>query len=385
MSVYRPTYRDPKSAKIKHSRVWWYHFTFAGQRVQESSRSTRKTIAVIAERNRRLELEQAYAGVPRERPEQRIRTVSLALKEYQKRYAVNHRAKSVVWVKERLPHVERLLGSLLIPDLTETCMAGYMAQRRKEGLGNRTINMEIDCLSRAVGHPWHILWPTLKRFEEAKDIGRALSHEEEQRLLECAAKNKSPLVLPFVRIALLTGMRFGEIRNLQWSQIDLDKRTLTVGRAKTAAGSGRAIPMSVDLYSTFATHAGWLSQKLGPLQQDWFVFPFCNRVRPVDPMRPITSIKSSWESVRDAADVKGRFHDLRHSAYTKMVEAGVPEGVIMALMGHVSRAMAERYSHVRMDAMRQAVESLSLMKTTLPIPIVLAKETAKVNVSVAVQ
>jgi integrase len=142
--------------------------------------------------------------------------------------------------------------------------------------------------------------------------------------------------------------------------------------------------MSVDLYSTFAAHAAWLAQKLGPLELDWFVFPFSNRIRPVDPTRPITTIKSSWESVRDAADVKGRFHDLRHSAYTKMVEAGVPEGILMALMGHVSRAMVIRYSHVRMDAMRQTVGSLSLIRITLPIPIALAKETAKVNVSAAV-
>jgi integrase len=97
------------------------------------------------------------------------------------------------------------------------------------------------------------------------------------------------------------------------------------------------------------------------------------------------SFSFTWESVREAADVKERFHDLRHLAYTKMVEAGVPEGVIMALMGHVSGATAERYSHVRMDAMRQAVESLSLTKATVGTPILLAKETAKVNVSAAVQ
>jgi integrase len=84
--------------------------------------------------------------------------------------------------------------------------------------------------------------------------------------------------------------------------------------------------------------------------------------RPVDPMRPITTIKSTRKSVRDAADVNGRFHDLRYSAYRKMVEAGVPEGVIMAVMGHVSRALAERYSHIRMDAMRKAVSSLALTK-----------------------
>ena len=53
MSVYRPSYRDPKGKK-KTSRVWWYHFTFAGHAYQESSKSTRKTVAKEAERNRRL-------------------------------------------------------------------------------------------------------------------------------------------------------------------------------------------------------------------------------------------------------------------------------------------------------------------------------------------
>lgn len=70
---------------------------------------------------------------------------------------------------------------------------------------------------------------------------------------------------------------------------------------------------------------------------------------------------------------------------TSQQEEAGPEGVIVALMGHVSRAMAERYSHVRMDAMRQAVESLSLTKTTPPIPVVLAKDSAKVIGSAAIQ
>ena len=73
------------------------------------------------------------------------------------------------------------------------------------------------------------------------------------------------------------------------------------------------------------------------------------------------------------------------TAYTKMVEAGVPEGVISALMGHVSRAMMDRYSHVRMEAMRTAVESLSLKPEPKPASFELAKECAKVNKSASVQ
>ena len=374
MSVYRPTYRDPKTGKQKQSATWWYGFTFAGQRIQESAKTTRKTIAKQAEENRRLELEKAYAGIPSEKPERRIRTVSIALAEYETSYAPNHRPKAIAWVKERTAHINRLLGNLLIHDLNESRMAEYMKDRLREDgttvgegkkkrtvtVSRRTVNMECECLARAIGHPWRILWPKLKRLGETRDKGQALSPAQEKDLLTHAANNKSPFLLPFIRIALLTGMRLGEIRRLRWSQIDLEKCTLTVGISKTAASTGRAVPMNVDLYSTFATHASWLAEKLGPIEPNWYVFPFSKVVLPVDPHRPVTGIKSAWETAREKAGLTLRFHDLRHTAYTKLVEAGVPDGVIMALMGHVSRQMVERYSHVRMDAMKQAVEKLSL-------------------------
>ncbi len=53
-------------------------------------------------------------------------------------------------------------------------------------------------------------------------------------------------------------------------------------------------------------------------------------------------------------------HDLRHTAITKLAESGASDSTIMALAGHLSRAMLERYSHIRMNAKRQAVESLTL-------------------------
>ena len=57
MSVYKPTYKDPKTGEVKKQSIWWYHFTFAGQHIQESSKSARKTIATEAEKKRRAELE----------------------------------------------------------------------------------------------------------------------------------------------------------------------------------------------------------------------------------------------------------------------------------------------------------------------------------------
>jgi len=79
-------------------------------------------------------------------------------------------------------------------------------------------------------------------------------------------------------------------------------------------------------------------------------------------------MKTVWGSIRAEAGVTCRLHDLRHTALTKMAEAGVPESTMMALAGHMSRAMLERYSHIPMAAKREAVEALRLSRTSVGVP-----------------
>jgi hypothetical protein len=55
------------------------------------------------------------------------------------------------------------------------------------------------------------------------------------------------------------------------------------------------------------------------------------------------------------------FHDLRHHAIAELAESGASDQTIMSIAGHVSRKMLERYSHIRMDAKRKALEALSKM------------------------
>jgi len=59
-----------------------------------------------------------------------------------------------------------------------------------------------------------------------------------------------------------------------------------------------------------------------------------------------------------------RFHDLRHCAITQLAEDGTSDSTIMAIAGHVSRRMLERYSHVRMEAKRKAMEALATSTKT---------------------
>jgi integrase len=62
--------------------------------------------------------------------------------------------------------------------------------------------------------------------------------------------------------------------------------------------------------------------------------------------------------VRRAAGVNCRLHDLRHTFCTKLAEAGIPEQVMLDLLGHVSQAMMKRWSHIRLEARRRAIEAL---------------------------
>jgi integrase len=194
-------------------------------------------------------------------------------------------------------------------------------------------------------------------------------------LLGAAEKNRSPLIYPFIRIALLTGMRGGEIRTLQVGRVNLRDKALRVGRAKTPAGEGRGIPMNAELFATISNQVGWLKKTFGEPEPEWYLFPFCNTVRPIDPTRPVTSLKTAWESVRTAAAVNCRLHDLRHTAATKMAENGMPEATMKALLGHMSTSMIERYSHIRDAAKREAVEGLKLATAVFGVP----KESPKVE------
>lgn len=339
MSVYQPSYKDKKTGEVKQQAVWWYEFIYAGKRYRESANTTRKTLAENREKNRRLELErQMTTGKRAADPRLMLRTVKEAIETYVAKYdSPAHAPRSISWVKERTVDVVRLLGTASLVDIDEEQILAYMRTRRDEGAGNRIINMELLCLSRAMGNTWAQLWPKVPKLEEPSDVGRALSPDEEGRLLGAATKNKSPYIVPFVHIALCTGMRHDEIRTLRLERIDLANRELRVGKAKSPAGRGRGIPMNDDLYRAIAGQVKWLEETFGTPEPEWYLFPFCRVVKPIDPARPVTTIKSAWQSVKTASGVKCRFHDLRHTAATEMAENDTPEATMKALLGHMSQ------------------------------------------------
>jgi len=123
MSVYKTTYRDQKTGKLKQARVWWYHFSFGGRRIRESSKSTRKTIAQQAEKNRRMELEKGFNEIEDKRGE-RIRSIGSLVTEFITAYNLRN-PRSVTFAAYAVKPLMRILGRLMAVDLTAAAVKEY--------------------------------------------------------------------------------------------------------------------------------------------------------------------------------------------------------------------------------------------------------------------
>ena len=153
--------------------------------------------------------------------------------------------------------------------------------------------------------------------------------------------------------------------------MDLFDWTITVRKSKTDAGV-RAIPLTDVACSTLARLRA-RAESFGPVVPEHYVFAsYVSRRRfhgkevigadlaEFDPTKHVNSWRSAWRTLRKKAGLPGfRFHDLRHCAITSLAEGGASDLTIMAIAGHVSRKMLERYSHVRMEAKRKALEALA--------------------------
>jgi integrase len=116
--------------------------------------------------------------------------------------------------------------------------------------------------------------------------------------------------------------------------------------------------MNKDLFAAAVEYSKWYVERFKATQPDWYVFP-AGGPRPNDPTRPQTTLKTAWRNARKNASVEGRFHDNRHTFVTDLAESGAGDEVIRDMAGHVSKDMLKHYSHIRMQAKRQAVENLT--------------------------
>ena len=355
----------------KRGNVWWFKFVFAGRTFRESSKSTSKVVARDAERQRRRELEEGYHGLKKR---QRPVLLSVAAKTWLalKKPTLAPKSYSIECINIA-KHLNPVLGKNLLTDIDADDVAGYQRHRLEQGAAPKTVNLELGTL-RAILRRHRLLWeqlrPDVRMLTTPDDQGQALSEKDEEALLCACAASRSRSLLPAVTLALNTGMRVSEIRLLRWRQINFASKTLTVGRSKTDAGTGRSIPLNQRLMATLTFWASLFEER----QPEHYVFPAEHYglaghrretcAHNVNPTKPIGSWKTGWTLARQKAGVTARFHDLRHTAVSRLLERGVPLSVVASIMGWSASTMtkmAKRYSHFTLEAQRKAVETLDVV------------------------
>jgi integrase len=277
--------------------------------------------------------------------------------------------RSVIIERANLKHINPYFGKMLLCDVAADDIARYQAERLEKGAAPKTVNLEVGTL-RAIlrkNRLWASIQPEVRMLRAPENVGLAISREEEAALLEACRASRSRSLYPAVLIALNTCMRYSELRLLRWSQVDLKACTLTVGQSKTESGTGRVLPLNERAVAILGF---WAS--LFPLRElSHFVFPSerygasgdgATVVYASDPTKPIGRWKEAWESAKIQACVSCRFHDLRHTGCTRMLEAGVPFSVVATIMGwspSTTVRMSRRYGHIGQTAQRHAVNALN--------------------------
>lgn len=237
------------------------------------------------------------------------------------------------------------------------------------------VNQEIAMLIRIL--KWARLWteetadlyqPLL---EEESDTRRALTPEEQERWLATAHSHpRWHLVYWYSLLLFDTAMRTNEIRSLRLSDIDLRSRVITISPegAKTRS-SIRTIPIGTS-------DAFWALEQLvrraaglGSKEHFHYLFPFRdNRFRWYPEKQAAQQLlKRQWEEVRAASGLTWfRPYDTRHTAITRLAEAGVSISVIMKRAGHLSERMTGHYTHVSDQRQIQAAQAAQMLSGVRP-------------------
>jgi integrase len=351
----------------RRGNTWWYKFNFAGRQFRESAKTSSKALARQAERKRHQSLEEAIHGIKK-----RVApiTFATAATDWLNLKKPTLSPKSFRIEKINIDnHLRPVFGSLLLIDITAADIAEYQAARLKEKASPKTVNLEVGTLRAILRRHrlWADLQPDVKMLAVRDDVGRAVTADEETALLAACRASRSRTLVIAVTLALHTGLRRGEIQGLRWRQVDFLNQRLTVGRSKTESGSGRVVPLNPVALKALE---GWATE-FPNREPEHFVFPTeryglatddaKDHVHSIDPKKPMGSLKESWATAKNNSGVNCRFHDLRHSACTRLLERGVPLPVVASLLGWSAGTtvrMAKRYGHISADVQRQAVLAL---------------------------
>lgn len=331
----------------KRGQVWWMRFNHNGTLMRKSTDTQDRK---LAERIYHSVLGKIAEGKWFDRLPGEDRTFRELMERYVREYT--DRNKAVTSHRRDRGMAERLnevFGDKKVTAITPRHIVEYKSLRRGDNVSPKTINNELTLMSHAYTiaiREWEWMRDNpVKRVCKEKvrnTIERWLTLEEEAQLLTA-----SPLWLQqLIVFAVSTGLRHSEVLHLQWSQVDFARRAVTILEQKN--GSIDTLPLNARALGVLKDRA----QVRHPTSA--YVF-FTESGRPI---LVNNVLRGLYAATKKAEIAHLRFHDLRHTFATRLVQAGVDIYTVQKLGRWKTLSMVLRYAHHYTESLRAGAEVL---------------------------
>lgn len=291
-------------------------------------------------------------------PSERM-TLEAAMKRYLSEVTPTKRPSTQNNERKRSAALVNFFGKYSLAAITAELIAEYRDRRlagedrlkdgKPQPRAANTVRLELALLGHlftiavkewGLGLPFN---PVLNIRRPAPGPGRnrRLTPDEETRLLGAVDQHSNPMLSWIVRIAIETGMRSSEIVTLRRTQVDLNRRIVSLIETKNTLP--RTVPLSHAATEQFRLA---LNNPIRPIETDLIFFGEPGK----DGKRRPYNFNKVWLDIKAKIGVTDfKFHDLRHEAVSRFVEAGLSDQEVASISGHKSMQMLRRYTHLRAE------------------------------------
>lgn len=244
----------------------------------------------------------------------------------------------------RLKHLDEFFKGRRVAAIRPNVIRDFSIARQKAGDANGTINRSLSALKRmfslakADGLLADI--PRIEMLKEAPPRSGFFEYEEYRRLRQELPEHLRPVLA----LGYYSGMRLGEIRTLKWECVSFADKTIRLNPGETKNDESRVLYLTPELLEML---------KLLQQKNPGAIFVF-------GATKPLGSFRKAWESACQRAKLGRKvlqadgseaivypiFHDLRRTALRNLVRRGVSEKAAMAISGHKTRSIFDRYNIV---------------------------------------
>jgi len=294
------------------------------------------------------------------RPGDRV-TLAQLIDRYLEECLPRHAGSDRKAIRQRLGWWKAELGGERLSAITPAVLEGYRErlERKDNGRSGRgvisgtTQRHYLKQLGALLGQAvkWRLIEtnPMNQVAKPPQRPGRVrfLDREELPRFLAACRASTCPGFYAAVLLALSTGMRRGEMRQLTWERVDLERGHIVLDQATTKGRVTRGVPLTGEALAVLREHAR--VRRPGSA----LLFPGRDGRKVRDFSRPFAA------ALQEAGITDFRWHDLRHTAASYMVMSGASLATVGALLGHRTLQMTQRYAHLADDFLKGEVARMT--------------------------